>query len=149
MSRKKRYLWIGCGLLLLLGVEIGLNALRAPVASVRVVNDGPEPIEGLHAVCGSSEGWVSRIESGASALVPLSGRRANALKLTYRQKGNAMSAVEIPAFDPEALSKEGFLLVIRIKTNEYERYQDDAEPSRWGRIASNAKRWLEEALEAY
>jgi hypothetical protein len=148
MTSRKRYLMIGGALLAVVAIEIGVGALRVPVATVRVVNDGAAPIEGLIVTCGKSETIVARIDSGASADVRVAGRTALPLKLRYHQRGNAMSELELPQFDPPALAREGFVLVLRIRTNEYERYQDDAEPSMWSKLGTRIQDWLNESLKS-
>lgn len=150
MSRRNRYLAVGCAAaLLLVGAEVGLNAILGPVAGVQLINAGAEPMERVRVIHQGQEAWVGRIEPGASATVRVRGRGKAALIVDYQQRGSALSNFEIAAFDPDALSREDFMLVLRIRPNEYERYQEDGEPSTLRRLLSRARNWLEESLRSY
>lgn len=149
MSRGKRYLLAGCALVLaLVGGELGLRQLLAPVASVQVINAGREAIEGLRVESGQSQAGVHRIEPGESARLHIRGRGPSTLRLSYQQRGSALTNFEVPNFDPPALAREGFMLVLRVRENEYERYQDEDEPSTLSRLGSTLKRWLEDSLKS-
>jgi hypothetical protein len=91
---------------------------------------------------------VATIGDGAAAKVYLAGRGKATLTVTFQQKNNPLSTFEIPTFDPAALQREGFTLVLVIRQNEYERYQDDGEPSFLSRLAAQSKGWLEKSLES-
>jgi len=138
MSRRERSLWILAAVVaLLIGVEVGLNLWRGPEGGVEVENAGAEPIEGLVLTWRGNRSEVGRVAPGASAKVWFSGRGTDTLTLRFRQKGNALGSFEMPGFSPAQLDRDGSRQVLRIRTNEVERYQDDREPS------SSAGRFLQ------
>ena len=65
----------------------------------------------------------------------------------FRQRGNALTAIEVPDFDPAMLHREGFKLVINVQTNQFERFQEEAEPSPPARLGRNLWSWLERSLQ--
>ncbi len=146
---KKPYALIAIGVVVLLSVvEFGLSHYRGTLGCVMFVNEGAEPIENLRVVLDDQVAEVSRIEAGASAKIYLSGHGKNILRVKYRQKGSPLTGFEIAEFDPDALVKESFQLVLRIRPNEFERYQDDADPSLLERFTSRFKRWFMTSLES-
>ena len=148
MSQRKRNLTIVTVVLLLVAAEVGLQSLRLPVAFVRVVNQGGAPITNLRLVSGQSEATVAKIPDGESAMVPLAGRGKQSLVVTFQQQNNPLSNFQIPVFDPASLQREGFSLVLVIRQNEFERYQDDGEPSKLSRLGTWLWNWLEKSLES-
>jgi hypothetical protein len=148
MSRRNRNLTLAIVVLLLVAAEVGLRSLRLPVASVRVVNQGGEPITNLRLVSGSSQAHVATLPEGETVNVPLEGRGKQSLVVTFQQKNNPLSNFEIPVFDPAGLQSEGFSLVLVIRQNEFERYQDDGEPSKLSRLGTWLWTWLEKSLES-
>jgi hypothetical protein len=113
----------------LVAAEVGLNLARGPEACVEVVNGGAEPIERLTLSCGSSRASIDRIAPEGTARLYLRGRGVHPLVMRFTQKGNALGVFEYPAFNPGQMSAEGFKLVLRVRTNEVERFQDDSDPS--------------------
>jgi hypothetical protein len=113
---------------------------------VMVVNPGAEPMEGLVLTSGGSRDTVARIAPGESAKLFLNGRGKDQLKLAFRQRGNAITSIHLPEFDPAMLHQDGSRLVLVVRTNEFERYQEEDDPpllrrwsqKTWGRI----ERWL-------
>ncbi|AGA30087.1 hypothetical protein [Singulisphaera acidiphila] len=148
MSRRKRNLTIVTVVLLFVAAEVGLQLLRPPVAYVRVVNQGGEPITNLRLVSGQSAATLAKLPEGETATLPLEGRGDQTLLVTFQQKNNSLSNFEIPVFNPAALQSEGFSLVLVIRQGEFERYQDDGEPSKLGRLSAWFWSWLEKSLES-
>jgi len=147
MSRPRRKLIIVGVVLLLVAAEIGLDTLREPVACVTVVNDGVAPVERLSISSGRRRAEIAAIAPGESANVYLAGRGRKTLALAFRQQGNALTNFEISDFDPAALHREGFKLVISIQANQVTRYQEHAEPSTLGRLGRNVRDWLARSLD--
>jgi hypothetical protein len=144
---KRRYIILGV-LLLLVGAEVGLNAVRVRTAAVKVVNMGDEPIVDLVVVCGDSRAAVERISPSQSVVVRLGGRGKKPLKLSYQQLGNAMSGFEVPDFNPGELSRDGSALVLEIRNNEFTRsHEPDETPGTLGRLGRNVWGWFEEESE--
>jgi hypothetical protein len=94
-----------------------------------VQNAGVEPILGLTLTAGASRASVPRIEPGGVARLYLGGRGVHTLRMRFNQKGNALGAYEQPGFDAALLNRDSFKLVLRVRTNEVERYQDDGDPA--------------------
>ena len=149
MTKRARNLSIlGVVVGVVVAAEMAVNLMRGPEACVEVHNEGAEPIENLVVSWGSGRHAVGRVESGGSVRVFLPGRGARPLGLTFRQKGNAMGSYELPGFDPEQLSREGFKQVLRVRPNEVERYMDDVEShTPVGRLLRNARESLEKSTE--
>ena len=112
------------------------------MASVKLVNEGDAPIEGLRVACGQSRAEVARIAPGESAGLALSGRGREGLQLDFWQRRNSLSSVEILDFDPAEPHREGFLFLIGIQVNQFTRDQEEAEPARLGRLGRNLWDWL-------
>lgn len=148
MSRRNRNLTIAAVVLLGVVVEVGLQSLRSSVACVRVVNQGGAPITHLRLVSGQSEATLDSLPAGETANLFLDGRGRQTLIVTFQQQGNALSNFKIPIFDPASLQREGSSLVVVIRPNEFERYQDEGEPSRLSRLGSWLWSWLEKSLES-
>jgi hypothetical protein len=130
MTRRTRWTLIVLVIMaLLVAAEVMLNLARGPQAMVQIENNGAEPIEDLVLVLGASRAEVLRVAPGAKAKVYLAGQGPRTLRLSFRQRGNALSGFDYPGFDPVQLSRDGFKLVLRVRPNEVERYQDDAEPA--------------------
>ena len=148
MPPKKPILLVTLGVVLLIGgIEAGLQFFRGSLGSVLLINEGTEPIEDLRVTMEGEEAVVPRIEAGESAKVSFGGHGPKPLKVKYRQKGSALTGFELPSFDPDSLRKENFRLVIRIRPDEFERYQDDDDPSLLMRFTSGAKQWLSESVQ--
>lgn len=148
MPRRKRNLTIVAVLLVLVTVEVALRAVRDPIACVEVVNQGGEPIENLRLTWDQNAATVATIEDQGATKLFLGGRGQTLLTVEFQQKDNPLTHFEIPAFDPAALEREGFKLVLVIRRNEFERYRDDGEPSWLSRLATRAQTWLEQSLES-
>ncbi len=148
MSKPKRKLIVLGVLLLLVGTEFGLSSLRIPTAAVRIVNPGDEPVVDLEVVCGDCKVSVGRINPQQSAVVHVAGRGNNVLKLSYKQLGNAMSGFEVTHFNPGRLSRDGSVLVLEIRPNEFTRYHmPDETPTALGRLGRNVAGWFGEEPE--
>jgi hypothetical protein len=113
----------------LAGAEVALNLLKGPEACVQIENPGAEPVNDLVVVCGQSRVKVPTIEPGGTARVFLAGRQVNTLQLNFRQRGNAIGSFQLPGFNPAQMHSGSFKLVLRLRPNEVERFQDDAEPT--------------------
>jgi len=146
MSRRRR---LNTGLLVglvLIFAEVGLRCVRSPVACVEVVNGGDEVLENLHLETSQGVADLATVGAGESALLYLAGSREAPLKIQFRQKGNPNSDLELPAFNPAELSREGARLVIVIRPGEVERYQDQGESTWIGRIATQLSDGLKSFL---
>ena len=129
--------------LLLVGAEVGLRRLSAPSGSVVVGNQGEYPIEGLVVTSGGSRASVARIAPGEVARIWLDGRGKHPLRLTFRQRGNAVTSFEVPEFDPAMLHNDGNRLVLNVRPNELERYQEEDDPSMLRRGAESLWDWIQ------
>ncbi len=126
--RPRKVTFVLLGLLALLVAEVALEWLRGPMAAVRLENLGSESVESLVVSLGGSRDEVGMIEPGGSANIIVHGSGAKTLRLTFQQKGNAMSGYSYPDFDPEILQRDGSRLVLRIWPNEVERSMDEGVP---------------------
>ena len=68
---RSRWKWVLLGVVLLLvGAELGLNALKAPVALVKIVNRGDDPILNLVLTSGPGRSGLDRIDPQADGRLP-------------------------------------------------------------------------------
>jgi hypothetical protein len=91
---------------------------------------------------------VGRIAPGETAKLFLVGLPKTPLKLTFRQRGNALTSFELPEFDSALLRKDRSRLVLNVRTNEVERYQEEDDPSPLRRGARGAWDWFERWVES-
>jgi hypothetical protein len=130
MTRRKRGILVVLGLFaLLVTAEVALNVWRGSQVCVEVTNQGAVPIDDLVLSLGTSRASAGRVEPGASARLYLTGRRQTTLLMTFRQRGNPLGSYQVAGFDPALLNAEGFKLVLNVRPNEIERFQDDADPA--------------------
>jgi hypothetical protein len=130
MTRRKRGVLVVLGLAALLIVaEVALNVWRGSQACIEVTNQGTEPIEDLVIVLGSSRASVGRVNPKETTRLYLTGRRQGTLLMTFHQQGNPLGSFQLPNFDPALLNAEGFKLVLNVRPNEIEKFQDDADPA--------------------
>lgn len=148
MTRRKRGTLIAVGVVAVLaGAEVALDLARSPEAGVTVENLGDEPVDGLVVSFGDSRSEVARVRPGGAVTVRLGGRGEHPLRLTFRQRGNPLGSFELPGFDPAQMNRQGFKLVLRLRPNEVERFQDDAEPATpAARLARDAWAWFQSWL---
>jgi len=141
MSRRK--LILIAVVVLAIAAEVGFNQLKEPEACVQIVNQCDEPMERLEVASGRSKVTIDRVAVGDSVRVMLSGRGPRPLKLSYRQGGNSLAGFELPMFDAEELERDGYRLVLNVKGNQFERYQEKLEPKTlWGRLVHEFEDWL-------
>lgn len=126
MRRRGREILVVVAVLSLVGAaELSFKWASAPRATVEIVNEGSTPIEDLIMTCGDSRTAVPTISPGATARVFLTSAGTHTLKIRFRQQGNALGVYEMPGFDVGLLVSGRFKQVLRVKTNEVERFQDD------------------------
>ena len=148
MSRRKRNLLLGSIVLLMVAVEVVYYNLGARTGCVSVVNQAGGPIENIRLECAGNVVTVARLDVGETANVYLPGQGNLNLKVAYKLAGSALSGFVVNGFNPADLRKESFKLVLVIRQDEWERYQDDAEPSLMANLAGRAQRWLEASLDS-
>ena len=148
MLKRKRTLIVMGVLLLIVVVEVGLNAWKPSVAGVRGGNQGDAPIVNLQVVYGDSKTSVDQILPQESAEVRIVGHGQRGLKLRFKQLNNALSDFEVADFDPGFMSREKSVLVLEIRNGEFTRSLDvDKTPTTLGRLSRNVWRWLGEEEE--
>lgn len=144
---RSRWKWVLLGVVLLLVVaEVALNALKPPIATVRVINRGEYPITGLTLSTGSSRVGSARIESDQDEVFTLSGWGKKPLVLKFSQLNNPMTEFEVTDFDPRRLQRDGSVLVLELRPNEVARYQEpDETPGRWRHLGERVRKTFDEA----
>lgn len=143
MSRRKRTLIVVGAVLFVVGLELGLKSLKAPEATVRIVNVGDAPITDMQLVLGKNTVDVAPIAPQGSSDVRISGRLKQTLKITFRQLDNPLTGFQVPEFDAAALHRDSLILVLEIRSNEFVRSQaPDETPTILGQLARNVSRWF-------
>ena len=149
LKRHRGILIVVALLALVVGSEIALELYYRGEAIVEVENLGAEPIENLVVLHGAEHVVVRKIEPGAISRLYLNGRGKKALRLEFRQRGNGLTSYDLPEFDASDLYQEGSKLRLRFRSNEIERYQEDAEPATpLGRFAVSLWKQLKDRLES-
>jgi hypothetical protein len=144
---RSRWKWFLLGAVVLLAAaELALNALKTPVALVRVVNRGDYPITDLSLSTGASRTSAVRVEPGQSEVFQMGSRGKAALVLKFHQFDNPLSGFEVPDFDARRQRRDGSVLVLEVRPNEVVRYHEpDDTPGRWERIGARVRDTLDEA----
>ena len=141
MSHRKRNVTIVLVVLVLAVIELAYQYHRPETACVLVCNQSTEPIEGLTITCGDGSTGVTRIRAGESAKLYLTGGGKQVMILNYRHKGSALQGFQVAGFDLTDMSRERSRLVINIRSNEFERYQEEDEPSWIRRAGASFVNW--------
>lgn len=143
MSRSKRTLIVVGVVVVVVGVELGLSALKAPEGTVRIVNVGDTPINDLQLVLGDSKVMTASIPPQSTRDVRIGGREKQALNITFNQLDNPLGGFQVPDFDVAALRRDHTMLVLEIRSNEFVRSQaPDDTPSALGRLSRNVSSWF-------
>jgi hypothetical protein len=150
MTGRKRGVLIGVGVLAILtAAEVALEWARSPQACVLVENLGDAPIEDLVLTAGAAREAVAPVGPGATAVVYVAGRAPATLQVRFRQRGNAMTSYELPGFDPPEMSRDGSRLVLKVRPNEVERFQEEGDPTTpMGRYARDVWRRINPLADA-
>jgi hypothetical protein len=143
MSKPKGLLISVVVLLSLVGLELVLSSLKPPDAAVRITNMGETPIVDMRITFGDGVVVVGTIAPQDSAVVHFSGRKKDALKVSFSQLDNPLSGFEVADFDPSALRRQGRELALEIRMNEYSRAQvTDETPTTLSRLTQNLWSWF-------
>jgi hypothetical protein len=130
MTRRARGVWIGVAVVAaLVGAELVLEAVKRPEACVEVENLGAEPIEGLVVTCGPDRAVAPKVAPGDKVRLLVAAKGPHTLQLGFRQRGNALTAYQVPGFDPGQMAADGSKLVLQLRPSEVIRFQDDADPT--------------------
>ena len=143
MPKSKRTLIVVGIVVFVVGLELGLSALKAPEGTVRIVNVGDTPITDMQLVLGDSKVSVAPIPPQGSMDVPMSGRENLELNVTFKQLDNALGGFQVADFDARAMRRDHTMLVLEIRTNEFVRSQmPDETPTTFGRLARKVSSWF-------
>lgn len=146
MDRPRRNLLLAALVLILVAVEVGLNLARPPAGCVRISNEGNEPILDMVATCGKARASVARIAPGEMADLVLNRRGKAPLSIRFRQRGNPLTSIDLPEFDPGQMERDHNRLVLTIRIGEVERYQEEADPTTRDRVVGGFMSWLRRSL---
>ncbi|MFO0950035.1 MAG: hypothetical protein U0835_02575 [Isosphaeraceae bacterium] len=129
--------------LVLAGLELGLNLVGGAAGCVEVVNEGREPIESIVATTSAGREEVGRVPPGESVRFYLGSKGDEPLLLTFHQRGNAMGTYSLPGYNASYLRRDSMKLVLKIRPGEVERYQDDEPPrTPLGGIVHGVRDWV-------
>ena len=134
--------------ILLVGAEVAVRQWVSPKACVQIINQGDWVMDGLVVSFADSKVVVGRLGVGQSAQVWLTAGPKGLLRLDFRQKGNALNGFQVPDFDPEANTRDGFKLVLIVKTNEVQRFMDDDDARKdLETLGGRIKRWINSEID--
>jgi hypothetical protein len=85
---------------------------------------------------------VGRLPMGQSTHVWLSAGPKGLLRLDFKQKGNALAGFQVADFDPTQNRRDGFKLVVLVKSNEIQRFLDDDPMADRETLEDRIRRWL-------
>jgi hypothetical protein len=148
MSRRRGIILLSLTALVLVGAEVAVRRWEAPKACVQIINEGEGVMDDLVVDYAGSKVLAGRLGVGQATQVWLTAGPKGPLRLDFRQKGNALSGFQIPDFDPAQNLRDGFKLMLIVKTNEIQRFMDD-DDSRKDResLGDRIKRWIHSEIE--
>jgi hypothetical protein len=129
MSRRKWGFLVALVIVLTIGAELAVRPWYSSTGSVRIVNEGPEPIEDLVVSYSSTKVYLGRLEAGSSTKARFTAAGKGSLTLDFKQKGNPLNGFQVADFDPTENRQNGFMLVLIVRTNQVVRFMDDDDPS--------------------
>jgi hypothetical protein len=143
MARRRWIIPVSLAALLLLGAEVAVRQwVVAPKTCVQITNRGDAAMEDLVVSYAGSQVAVGRLPVGQSTHVWLSAGPKGLLRLDFKQKGNALTGFQIPDFDPAQIRRDGFKLVLVVKSNEIERFMDDDPLADRETLEDRVRRWI-------
>jgi hypothetical protein len=146
MSRHRWIILVSLAVLLL-GAEVGVRRWVVPKSCVQITNQGEGAIEDLIVSYAGSQVAVGRLPTGQSTQVWLSAGPKGPLRLDFKQKGNAIRGFEVPEFDPAQNRRDGFKLVLVVRSNEVERFMDDDPLADRETLEDRIRRWMRSEME--
>jgi hypothetical protein len=134
---------LSLAVVLLLGAEIAVRQWKAPRACVQIINQGEGPMDDLLASYSGTEVPVGRLVVGQSTHIWLTAGPKGSLRLDFRQKGNALKGFQVPDFEPSQMIQDGFKLVLVVKSNEIQRFVEDADAQAGTEtLGDRIKQWI-------
>ena len=141
MSRRRWIILVSLAVLLL-GAEVAVRQWTAPKVCVQITNKGEGAIEDLVVSYAGSKVAAGRLPVGRSTQVWISAGPKGLLRLDFKQKGNALTGFQIPEFDPAQIRRDGFKLVLVVKSNQVERFMDDDPLADRETLEDRVRRWI-------
>ena len=141
MSRRRWIILVSLAVLLL-GAEVGVRQWTAPKVCVQITNKGEGAIEDLVVSYAGSQVAAGRLPVGRSTQVWVSAGPKGLLRLDFKQKGNALKGFQIPDIDLAQVRRDGFKLVLVVKSNEIERFMDDDPLADRETLEDRVRRWI-------
>jgi hypothetical protein len=127
---------------LLLGAEVAIRQWMSPKSCVQIINQGDGAMEDVIVTYAGSQVRVGRLPAGQSTHVWLSAGPKGLLRLDFKQKGNALMGFQVPDYDPVQNRRDGFKLVLLVKSNEIQRFMDDEPMADRETLEDRVRRWL-------
>src|SRR5206468_6321148 len=116
-------------------------------ACVQIVNQGQGKMDDLIVSYADTQVTLGRLGVGQSAHIWLTAGPKGPLRLDFRQEANALSGFQIPDFDPHQNSRDGFKLVLIVKSNEIQRFMDDDARNDGETLGDRIKRWIHSEID--
>ena len=148
MLRRRWIILLSVAAILLVGAEVTFRQWEAPKTCVQIINQGDGTMEDLVVDYAGSKLMVGRLAEGQSTHVWLTAGPKGPLRLEFRQKRNPMAGFEVADFDPVQCLRDGFKLVLLVKTNEVQRFMDDDEfRKNQESLGDRIQRWIRSEIE--
>jgi hypothetical protein len=114
-------------LLVAVGAEMGVRRWNSAKGCVQIVNQGDSVVENLVVSYGETRISMGSLAAGESTSVWFTPAGRGTLTLDYKQKGSALTGFRVADFDPAQNRRDGFKLVLVVKTDQVERFVEDDE----------------------
>jgi hypothetical protein len=145
-TRMRRRNWLLLALFLVLlavGAEMGVRRWNAAKGCVQIVNQGDHAVDNLVVSYGQTKIALGSLEPGQSATVWFTPAGKGTLSLDFKQKGSPLNGFQVADFDPGQNRRDGFKLMLVVKSDVVERFMEDDEngPAELN-LADRIRDWL-------
>jgi hypothetical protein len=123
MPRRKLYVILGVlAVTVAAGLEWASWFWSAGMPCVMIVNEGDEPMQGVHVTYADTHANLGKVDPGEKSKVWFSAAGRGVLQLDFTQKGNPLAGFKVNDFDPLEHRRDGSRLVLVVNGKQVERY---------------------------
>ncbi len=107
------------------GLECAMRYWGTSTASVMIVNEGDESMQGVSASYADTRVDLGALAAGAKSKVWFSSAGRGQLKVDFTQKGNPLKGFKVDDFDPDKHRRDATRLVLVVKGDHFERFVEE------------------------
>jgi hypothetical protein len=143
MSRRTWIVLAVVVLVLAIGAELGVRRWNTPKGCVQIVNQGDAMLENLVVTYAETKIPVGSVAASQSTSVWFTPAGKGTLSLEFQQKGSPLNGFQVADFDPAQHRRDGFKLMLVVKSNQVERFMEEDEngSSEWN-LPDRFKEWI-------